>query len=175
MSNTIGVFVDTSDVYHRVRRKFDGGKLCYDTYFEKVASWGTIQQAFAYGMQTDNEAAGFITCLKIIGFDVRFKRPRILKIADREIKRCDWGAQMSIDVVKTINRLNTVILGISNPDYIPLIRWIKDQGVKVTILASCVPKSLRDIADSVIEITTDYLEDEDDFEEEDEEDKEENE
>jgi len=169
MSATVGVFVDTSDIYHRIRRKFDGEKLCYEAYFEKVTSWGTVQQAFAYGMQTEHEAGGFITCLKINGFDVRFKRPRIIKIADREIKRCDWGIQIAVDVVKTISRLDLVVLGTSNPDFIPLIHWIKDQGVKVTILASCVPRSLRDAADSVVEITRDYLEIEDDFEEEEEE------
>lgn len=166
MSNTVGVFVDTSDIYHKIRRKFDGEKLCYGAYFEKVVEWGTVQQAFAYGMQIEHEAGGFITCLKLNGFEVKFKRPRIIKIADREIKRCDWGIQIAVDVVKTINRLDLIVLGISNPDYIPLIQWIKDQGVKVTILASCVPKSLRDTADSVIEITTNYLETEDDFEDE---------
>jgi len=166
MSNTVGVFVDTSDIYHRIRRKFDGEKLCYESYYEKIAEWGTVQQAFAYGMQTEHEAGGFITCLKINGFDVRFKRPRIIRIGDREIKKCDWGVQITVDVVKTISRLDLVVLGVSNSDYIPLIHWIKDQGVKVTILASCVPKSLRDTADSVIEITTDYLEIADDFEDE---------
>jgi len=166
MSNPIGVFVDTSDIYHKIRRKFDGEKLCYEAYYGKVAEWGTVQQAFAYGMQTEHEAGGFITCLKLNGFDVRFKRPRIIKIADREIKKCDWGIQVAVDIVKTINRLDLIVLGISNPDYIPLIQWIKDQGVKVTILASCVPKSLRDTADSVIEITRDYLEVEEEYEDE---------
>lgn len=157
MSATIGLFVDTSDLYHKIRRKF-AEKLCYETYLDKVAEWGTIQQAFAYGMQTDHEAGGFITCLKMTGFDVRFKRPRIMKIGDREIKRCDWGIKIAVDVFKTISRLDTIVLGVSNPDFIPLIHWIKDQGVKVTILASCIPKSLRDVADSVVEIDEDFLE-----------------
>lgn len=160
MSTTIGLFVDTSDLYHRVRRKFSG-KLCYEAYFEEVASWGTMQQAFAYGMQTDNEAGGFITCLKMAGFDTRFKRPRIMKVGDREIKRCDHGISMTIDVVKTIDHLDTVVLGISNPDYIPLVNWIRDCGVKVIILASCIPRSLREAADSAIEINEDYLEEAD--------------
>ncbi len=157
MSTTVGVFVDTSDLYHRIRRKFNG-KLCYDSYYEKVAELGTVQQAFAYGIQTDNEAGGFITCLKMAGFDVRFKRPRTMKIGDREIKRCDWGIGITIDIVKTINHLNLIVLGTSNPDFIPLIRWIKDQGVKITILASCIPKSLKDVADNVIEIDEEFLE-----------------
>lgn len=158
---TIGLFVDTSDIYHKIKRKFDG-KLCYEAYFNEVADRGTIQQAFAYVMQTDNEASGFITCLKMSGFDVRFKRPRIMTIGDREIKRCDWGIKIAVDVVKTIDHLDTVILGISNPDFIPLIHWIKDQGVKAVILASGVPKSLRNVADDVIEIDEELLEDEED-------------
>jgi uncharacterized LabA/DUF88 family protein len=161
--------VDTSDIYHKIKRRFDDSKLCYDAYFEKVSSWGTIQQAFAYGMQTDNEAGGFITCLKMTGFDVRFKRPRIIKISDREIKRCNWGVKMTLDVVRTIDRLNMVVLGVSNPDFIPLVYWIRDQGIKVTILASCIPKSLRDAADTAIEINEDFLEGDEEEEEEEEE------
>ena len=160
---SIGLFVDTSDLYHKVKRKFES-KLCYEAYYDTVADLGTIQQAFAYVVQTDNEASGFITCLRMIDFDVRFKRPRIMKINDREIKRCDWGVKITIDVVKTIDHLDTIVLGISNPDYIPLIHWIKDQGVKVTILASGVPKSLRNIADNVIEIDETFLEGEEEEE-----------
>ena len=176
MSNNIGVFVDTSDIYHKVKRKFSG-KLCYDTYYDMVVRWGTIQQAFAYGMQIENEAGGFIACLKAAGFNVLFKPPKIMVINDREIKRCEWNVRIAIDIVKTINRLDIIVLGSSNPDLIPLIHWIKDQGVKVYILASCVPKCLRDIVDKVIEITEEYLEeekieeieDEDEIEEEEEE------
>jgi len=161
MSTTIGLFVDTSDLYHRIRRKLNG-KLCYEAYFEEVKKLGTIQQAFAYGMQTDNEASGFITCLQITGFDTKFKRPRVLKIGDREIKRCDHGIAMTIDVVRTLVHLDTVVLGISNPDYIPLINYIRDCGVRVIIMASCVPKSMWELVDEVIEIDESYLEEEDD-------------
>lgn len=156
----IGLFVDTSDLYHRVRRKFNG-KLCYEAYYEEVSGWGTIQQAVAYGMQIGAEAGGFITCLRMAGFDTRFKRPKVMRVGDREIKRCDHGVVMAVDIVKTIDHLDTVVLGVSNPDYIPLINWIRDTGVKVIILASCVPRSLRDIVDKVIEIDEEYLEDED--------------
>ena len=160
MSTTVGLFVDTSDLYHRIRRKFSS-KLCYETYFEEVSKLGTIQQSFAYGMQTDNEAGGFITCLKMTGFDTKFKRPRVMKIGDREIKRCDHGIALTVDVIRTIDHLDTVVLGVSNPDYIPLINWIRDSGVRVIILASCVPKSMRELADKVIEIDGAYLEEED--------------
>lgn len=158
----VGAFVDTSDLYHRIRRKFEGGKLCYESYFEKLASYGNLTQAYAYVMQSDNEASGFITCLKMIGFDVFAKRPRVMRICDRDIKRCDWGVNIAVDVSRTIDRLDQIILGVSNPDYVPLVQWIKDQGRQVVILASCIPKSLRNVADSDIEITEDFLEQDDD-------------
>ena len=150
-----GLFVDTSDLYHRVRRKFNGAKLCYEAYYSSVEA---IDPSFAYVMQSENEASGFISCLKMIGFDVCFKRPRLLQIADRTIKQCDWKVQLTIDVVETLPGLDTVFLGVSNPDYIPLVQWVKDQGVKVVILACGVPKSLYRVADSVIEIDESFLE-----------------
>jgi len=159
MSKNIGIFVDTSDLYHKVKRQFNS-KLCYDAYYEAIKELGTIQQAFAYVMQTEQEARGFITCLKATGFTVRYKRPRIMKIDEREVKRCDWGVGISVDIIKTIGHLNTIVLGTTNSDFIPLINWIKDQGVNVIILAAAVPRSLANAVNSVIEITEEYLEEE---------------
>jgi len=163
MSKRIGIFVDTSDLYHKIRRKFEN-KLCYERYFDIVAEWGEIKWAFAYGMQIEREARGFISCLTTAGFHVRFKRPRIIHCEDREIKRCEWGVGITIDIVEALEEFDVVVLGSSNSDLIPLIKWIRSQGREVIILACGVPKNMKDAANSVVEITEDYLEEEEEDE-----------
>lgn len=153
----IGVFVDVSDFYYRVRRKFSGAKLNYSAYIDVIAEQGRIFRAIAYCMQVETEAHGFIKYLRANDFDVRDKRPRTIKIGERAIKQCDWGVGLTIDVVSLLERLDTVVLGISNPDYIPLVQWLRDQGKEVIIFASCIPQSLRDSANSAIEIGEDLL------------------
>ncbi len=154
---TVGVFVDVSDFYYRIQRRFSGAKLDFDQYIIVAAAPGKIFRAFAYGMQREREAAGVIKCLQASGFEAKYKRPKIIKIGDREIKQCDWGVGITIDVVKLIDKLDIVILGVSNPDYIPLVKWCRDQGKEVIIFASCIPKTLKDAANNAIEITTELL------------------
>ncbi len=153
----VGVFVDVSDFYYRIQRRFSGAKLDFEQYIIVANDHGKIFRAFAYGMQRNSEAAGFIKCLQANGFEAKYKRPKVIRICDREIKQCVWDCGITIDVVKLIDKLDVIILGVSNPDFIPLVKWIRDQGKEVIIFASCVPKTLKDAANSVIEITTDLL------------------
>jgi len=159
---SVRVFVDVGDLYHKLHRYYNG-KLNYELYLDYIErKFGEITEAVAYGSQCENEAAGFITCLQSIGFDTKYKRPRIFKINDREIKRCDWGVKITIDAISSIKAGDTIIFGISNTDYIPLIAYLRSCGAKVIIFASHVPKILYKIADKVIEITEDLFEEEED-------------
>lgn len=156
----VGIFIDVSDFYYRIQRRFSGRKLDFEQYFIAANDYGKIYRAFAYGMQRNYEAAGFIKCLQASGFEAKYKKPKIIKVGDREIKQCDWGMGIAIDIVSLIDKLDVVILGVSNPDFIPLVRWIRDQGVEVIIFASCIPKTLKDSANSAVEITTGLLQEE---------------
>lgn len=177
--NKIGIFVDTSDLYHKVRRKFSrDDKVCYETYYANCENSGEIVESIAYGMR--NETCSFTNCLNIIGFMTKFKLPRIFTVSDRKIKKCDWNVSMTIDIVEfvlkhrpnsvatarysdgTTEEINvsgtTIILGSSNSLLVPLIKWIKSQGIKVVIFASCIPRSMKEVADSWSEIDEECLE-----------------
>lgn len=166
----VGVFVDTSDLYHKVQRKFGrGSKVCYATYYDTCDDQGDlIDVAVAYGMQNDTHS--FPNCLAIVGFDTKFKPPRVFTTGDRKIKKCDWNVALTLDVVnwvleriasygnKTVRFDDILILGSSNNLLVPLVKWVKEQGVKVVIFASCVPRNLKEVADEVIEVGEDCLE-----------------
>jgi len=149
---SLRVYVDTGDIYHKMQR-YHSAKLDYGLYLDHIEElFGEIDEAIAYGSQSKNEATGFIACLQGIGFETKYKKPHIFKIDDREIRRCEWGVAISIDALRGIEAGDTVILGISNTDYIPLISYLRDFGVKVIIFAAHIPKVLSKIADKVIEI-----------------------
>lgn len=158
----IGVFVDVSNLYHRLTKKFVGEKLDYDAYLTYIEDKiGEIVRCYAYGSQQNKEAISFITCLKALGFEVRYKRPRIIRIRDVEIKVCDWGCGMTLDVVNLIEKVDVIVLGSANPDFYPLVNWIKDQGKRVVIFASGIPKNLQRVASDSIEIDATHLENRD--------------
>jgi uncharacterized LabA/DUF88 family protein len=157
----IGVFVDTSSLYHKVQRVFST-KLCYDAYYEVCANLGSVIKAVAYGMQQTDEAAGFINCLGLAGFETKFKRPRVLKIGDQKLRLCNWDSVLTLDIINLIDGggLDVVVLGSTNFDLIPLIKWVRSLGVYVIIFAVDVPRVFQEVADKVIEITENELEEE---------------
>lgn len=161
----VAIFTDTSNLYHKVQRKF-ATKLCYDAYYALCTGFGSIIKAIAYGMQINSEAGGFINCLKIAGFETKFKRPRILTFGDHQLKFCNWDSVMTMDIIELIGGggLDIIIIGSSNLDLIPLIKWIRSRGIFVVIFASDVPSVFYNIVDRVIEITENELEDEDEDE-----------
>jgi len=160
-SKKVGVFVDTSILYHKVQRKFST-KLCYDAYFALCARFGSIIKAVAYGMQINSEANGFINCLKIAGFETKFKRPKILTFGDHKLKFCNWDSVTTMDIIQLVDSggLDIIIIGSSNLDLIPLIKWIRSCGIFVVIFAADVPQVFHNIADQVIEISENELEEE---------------
>lgn len=143
--------VDTFDLYRRVKRKFDA-KI---DFAEFVAKLGDIKlKSFAYGMSSEKNFS-FEACLRALGFQTKFKRPRIL----RSVKLCDWGVGMTLDIVDTVDENDTVIFGTCNLQIIPIIRWLKkNKSVKVVIYGVDVPEALEHLANSTIEITEELLE-----------------
>lgn len=158
----VGVFVDVSNLYHKINKKFPNEKLDYEAYLQRIDDEiGRVVRSYAYGSQQHNGAAGFITCLQILGFVPRYKRPRVINVRDVEIKVCDWGCGLTLDVVNIIDKVDAIILGSANPDFLPLIEWIQDQGKQVIIFASGVPSNIGRTANEVIEIDASLMENRD--------------
>lgn len=160
MSKRIGFFVDVSDLYRRVSRKFDGRKLDYKKYYDFVADLGQVQQAIAYGSQLNDEARGFIFCLRNIGFHTKYKEPRTFTTEDGHIRRLiNWNVGICMDVVNMVDNLDMVVLGSSDSDLLPLVKWCSSIGLKTIVFSCGVGKRLNEEASEVIEIPESLLED----------------
>lgn len=157
----VGIFVDTSTLYHKVQHKF-ASKLCYSAYYDVCTRFGSIIKAVAYGMQISDEAGGFIKCLKITSFEAMFKRPKILTFGDHKLKFCNWDSVMTMDIMQLIDSggLDIIIIGSANLDLIPLIKYVRSCGIYVVIFAADVPQVFHNIVDEVVEISENELEEE---------------
>ena len=158
--NRIGIFVDTCDLYHKVKRIFGrGNKVRFDIFTdleENVGSSDVIVKLIAYGMRSDSQ--GFSKYLQSLGFTINFKSPRIHKIGDKQIKICDWNVTLVFDVLEALPSLDTVVIGSSNGLLLPLIKYLKSKGVYVIVIASGIPESLAKAADEYQEIVEEDLE-----------------
>lgn len=154
----IGIFVDTTNLYHTVYRKHNG-RLCYEEYYQQIAKDTEVIRAIAYGMTIGNTDS-FTSCLGYAGFETCFKSPKIIEIHDVKIKRCDWGVGIAVDIMEIINEVDVIVIGSSDPNLYPLVRWIKRRGKEVWIVSSLIPRILKDVATKVIEIPEAWLEEE---------------
>jgi len=156
MSKRIGVFVDVSNIYYCIGKKYEFRKLDYRKYLEYVGGFGELTKVIAYGSQMTNEAAGFIHCLQKIGFQTKFKA---VKIFEPDLHRkADWDVGIAMDIVSMVDRFDLIILGTADGDLEPLVDWVIRKGIDVVILACGISKDLKDRATQFIEIPESLLE-----------------
>lgn len=161
MAKRLGVFVDVSNLYYCVGKKFENRKLNYTKYKEYIAGMGEIVQAIAYGAQMENEAIKFIRVLSNLGFTTKFKAPQVYENAatgEGYKRKADWDVGIAMDIVTMADKLDIVILGSADGDLTPAVEWCRHKGIDVIVLACRISRSLKDNASKFIEIPESFLE-----------------
>lgn len=153
----VGVYLDLSDLYHRINRKH-GRKLDFTATLEKLKElYPADSHIFrAYGIQRGNEAAGFIACLDRLGYDHRFKRPEIIRCGGLDIKRSSWELGIGLEVI--IDNADVVILGTGNNVMIDLVRYLVDRDKQCILFGTGFGNDIQAICTDLVEVTEDILE-----------------
>lgn len=155
----IALLVDVANLYYCVGKRFQSRKLDYAKLRDKVVDFGPMYRSFAYGVQMGEEASPFINCLKKLGYDTKYKKHRMTDENERKIiRKAEWDVGITLDVVRILERVDTVVIASADPDLLELVRFIRDKGVRCIILASGICTELREAADYYIEITDELLE-----------------
>jgi uncharacterized LabA/DUF88 family protein len=149
----IAVFADVGNLYYCIGKKFESRKLDYRKYLEYAKTFGEVYQSYAYGSQVREEAKNFVLCLKQIGFMTKFKENE-----REEKRRVNWNCGITVDVVNVVDRVDTVIIGSSDPDLLLVVEYIKNKGVGVIIIAAGIHRDLKKACNQFVEISEDMLE-----------------
>lgn len=160
MAKRIGVFVDVSNLYYCIGKKYKERKLDYKKYWDFIKEIGDIQQAICYGAQIGSEAANFIYCLKQIGYQTKYKTPKSYSHQPNFKRKADCDVDIAIDMVNRIDRFDMIILGTADGDLTPAVEWAQQRGVDVVIFACGISRDLKNISRQFIEIPESLLEDE---------------
>jgi len=155
----IGVFVDVSNIYYCVGKKYEYRKLDYRKYLDFIADFGELTKAIAYGSQLSNEAAGFIHCLEKTGFQTKFKTVKSFNNEQELRRKADWDVGIAMDIVSMIERFDMIVLGTADGDLEPVVDWAIRRGVDVVILACGISRDLKGRSTKHIEIPESLLED----------------
>lgn len=154
----IGIFVDVSNIYYCVSKKYNKRKLDYRKYYAFIADLGEIQQAIAYGAQLHGEANSFLHCLKKIGFAAKYKMTKTYQNIDGIRRKADQDVAITIDIVNMINSMDMIVLGSADSDLAPTVEWARARGVDVVVIACGIARELKDTATKAIEIPESLLE-----------------
>lgn len=149
---TVGVYVDVSNLYYCVGKAFPGKKVDYQKYLDAAAGENAIYKAKAFGIQNNPDHIKFVACLKHLGYDPKFKK------FDPKNNRINSNMLIAVELFRTIDKLDVVVLGSADANLADLIYWAKDRGVDVHILACGISHYLKEAANGFTEITEDLLE-----------------
>ena len=154
----IGIFCDVSNLYYCLIRKHGPtARLDYNKYLDYCNDLGTVVMANAYGVKASGDAVNFIHHLKMNGYNPKFKQPRVFKTANGIIHKADCDVDIAVDVFKSLDDFDTVILGTADGDFKPLLEHCAEAGKQVIIIGCKISKPLRDVAHSCVEIPKSML------------------
>lgn len=146
-----GLFCDITNQFYSTIHAHHGVLIDYEKYMAKASEGFTLSRAFAYGVQMNNEAAGFISALRNLGYEPRYRQA--IMVQDRyDIRRTDRNMSMAMDIWRCIDKLDAVIIGSSDPDLAPLVQRVSELGVQTIIYSCNVSRELREVADRVTEV-----------------------
>lgn len=147
----IGLFVDVGNLYYCCGKKFHK-KVNYEKLLAKIKELGDVVRAVAYGSQKEQEAKGFISCLKFMGFEVKFKAPKIATVGEKQLRLISWNVDIALDIIKSLDRYDKVVICSADANLAPLVAYIRERGLQCTIVAIGVSKELKITATNFIEL-----------------------
>lgn len=154
------VIVDVSNIYYTVAREFND-RLNYEYLYNSISSKGQIYRAIAYGSEMNDEAKAFKAWLASIGFELKYKAPKIypsLTNPKKENRKADWDVQMAIDVVQILDSVDLIVLVTGDGDLTPVVDYVHSRGKLVHVIGCKINRDLREIADYWCEIDKHMLE-----------------
>ena len=127
----IALFVDVQNIYYTTRQAY-GRQFDYRKLWQQVSAQGDIIAATAYAIARDDDnQRKFQDALKHIGFEVKLK-PYIQR-SDGSAKG-DWDVGITIDVMETAKKVDTVIMLSGDGDFDLLLEKIKrDHNVSAEV------------------------------------------
>lgn len=129
----IGVFVDVGNMYHSAKNLY-GANANFQNILKNAVAGRKLIRAIAYVIQSKSvEEQSFFDALSNQGFEVRMKD---LQVFAGGAKKGDWDVGLTVDAIKTADKLDVVVVVTGDGDYVPLLLYLKEnKGCRVEVMA----------------------------------------
>lgn len=128
----IALFVDSQNLYYSARMGY-AAKVNYEKLLKLITGNRNMVKAYAYIVQPpDGDVKPFATSLERIGYIVKVKDVRTR--SDGSAK-ANWDMGIALDILGTMDRVDTIVLASGDGDFMPLVDFIKMKNRRVEIFA----------------------------------------
>jgi uncharacterized LabA/DUF88 family protein len=147
------VFIDSGNQYFNIGKKWPNKKLDYERLLNKIATFCKIDRTVIYGTQIKYSAEKFMCALKHIGAETKFRQ-----ISPNSWY--SWNVGIATDIVRVVESggVDTIVIGVSDRSFAPILEWVKEQGIRVIAFGCNLNGAISSVADEYYEITEDLLE-----------------
>lgn len=128
----IALFVDSQNLYYSARTGY-AAKVNYEKLLRLITGTRNLVKAYAYIVQPpEGDVKPFATSLERIGYLVKTKDVRTRANGSA---KANWDMGMALDILGTLDRVDTIVLASGDGDFVPLIDFIKGSNKRVEIFA----------------------------------------
>jgi uncharacterized LabA/DUF88 family protein len=150
----IAVLLDSSNLYHIARRR--KVKINHAKLLERLNGRQIVRSILYRAGDNSDREKPFLKKMKGLGFEVKSKD---LKTYGKK-KKGNVDVDMAIEAVSLSEKVDVIVLGSGDGDFVPVVKYLQAKGVKVELIAfkGCgTSVALREAVDSFIPITEDML------------------
>lgn len=128
----VAVLIDVQNFYHSAKNLYKR-RVDFKEVLRVVIAGRQLIRSFAYVVRTETgEEKTFFEALQKLGVEMRVKD---LQIFYGGAKKADWDVGITIDAVRLSKMVDVIILMSGDGDFIPLIDYLKNQGVQIEVVA----------------------------------------
>jgi uncharacterized LabA/DUF88 family protein len=152
----VGVFIDTSNLYHSAKNLYKR-KVNFGNVLRDAVAGRKLVRAIAYVITSEGgEEKNFFDALTKLGIETRTKD---LQIFAGGAKKGDWDVGMAVDAMKMAPKLDAVILVAGDGDFVPLVEYLQStSGVQVEVVSfgKSASMKLKEQADDFLDLSDNY-------------------
>ncbi|MEI6863986.1 MAG: NYN domain-containing protein [Candidatus Adlerbacteria bacterium] len=151
-SQRVGIFIDTQNLYHSAKNLYKA-KVNFGNVVKEALAGRVLVRAVAYVIRTESEEEkSFFDALNKLGIETKVKD---IKIFAGGAKKADWDMGMAIDAIAMAEKLDTIVLGTGDGDFVPLVEYLRyARGCQVEVISFGKSSSgqLREVTDDFIDM-----------------------
>lgn len=128
----MGVLVDVQNMYHSAKNLYHT-RVNFRELLKLATADRDLIRALAYVVKSDTEEEkAFFDALEKAGYELKMKD---LQVFAGGAKKADWDVGLAIDAVTLAKQLDVLVIVSGDGDFVPLVEYLKFNGLIVEVLA----------------------------------------